>query len=108
MKQLVILSVICALLFLAHAQETEAEAEDVENVENNELENESDPLKGILFNRRPTATVDYKFTAKDLEKFSDRLKQQMKCGYPKFGIPSLTPFKTSYQFKQTFEIMGQK
>ncbi|KAL9701996.1 hypothetical protein quinque_005437 [Culex quinquefasciatus] len=44
----------------------------------------------------------------DVEKFFESLKKQLKCGYPKFGIPGMVPLKLSYRFKTSLDVLNLK
>ncbi|XP_065075890.1 uncharacterized protein LOC135699539 [Ochlerotatus camptorhynchus] len=57
----------------------------------------SDPLTDVIA-----------FEESDANRFFDVLKKQMKCGYPKFGVPSMVPLKLSYKFKTSLDLLSLK
>ncbi|XP_021695493.1 uncharacterized protein LOC5570251 isoform X2 [Aedes aegypti] len=44
----------------------------------------------------------------DVNRFFDAVKKQMKCGYPKFGVPSLVPLNLSYKLKTSLDFLNLK
>ncbi|KXJ79408.1 hypothetical protein RP20_CCG001156 [Aedes albopictus] len=51
-------------------------------------------------------TIEY--DGADVTRFFDVVKKQMKCGYPKFGVPSMVPLKLSYKLKTSLDFLNLK
>ncbi|XP_053692511.1 uncharacterized protein LOC128740960 [Sabethes cyaneus] len=52
----------------------------------------------------PTDAIS--FDDEQVTKFFEAVKHQLRCGYPKFGIPSLVPLKLSYKYKTTLDFLN--
>ncbi|XP_058465576.1 uncharacterized protein LOC131439059 [Malaya genurostris] len=64
------------------------------------------PENQQLLNHSATDPIAYE--EQDVTRFIDVLKHQLRCGYPKFGIPSLVPLKLSYKFKTSLDFLSMK
>ncbi|XP_055629978.1 uncharacterized protein LOC129770862 [Toxorhynchites rutilus septentrionalis] len=53
-----------------------------------------------------SSTDAISYEVKEADTFFDTLKKQLRCGYPKFGIPSLVPLKLSYKFKTSLDFLS--
>ncbi|XP_055544888.1 uncharacterized protein LOC129729979 [Wyeomyia smithii] len=55
-----------------------------------------------------SATDPIAYDDREVTNFFNSVKHQLRCGYPKFGIPSLVPLKLSYRFKTTLDFLNLK
>ncbi|XP_058837604.1 uncharacterized protein LOC131693639 [Topomyia yanbarensis] len=85
-------------LVLSDADENETAVTESELVDNSTVDNQ----------QQISLTEPIAYEEKDVTQFVDALKHQLRCGYPKFGIPSLVPLKLSYKFKTSLDFLNLK